>query len=42
MLEHDIKGLMGYDRAMISCIDMDYYVERFLLFMDALFSLPPP
>ena len=38
MLEHDLKGVLGYDRAIIICIDTEAYVERFLCFMDAHFT----
>ena len=38
VLERDLKGALGYDRAAISCVDPQAYAERFLSFIDAHFS----
>ena len=41
-MKHDFKGVLGYTKSVIRCIYTKSYIEWFLCFKDAYFSLFPP
>lgn len=38
MVEHQAKGLLGYNTSAISCVDPEKYAQRFLAYLDAHFT----